>query len=288
MLPIDMVKFGQLYLNKGFWHGQKVISEEWINESSKTHFQVTNDFGYGYLWWKRIFSIDGQSFSAFVAQGNGENHIFVFPDLDLVVVLTGSAYGEIYGPAQSSMMMSKYILPAVLQDINLHRDKPRLYTMPKILFAIFVIVMVSALILWPIGFLIHRIRIWQGKDSGDHSSRLWSGIARMFSGISAVIILFILTLFLSDPLLLELFLNSGMSYPLSILEVFLGTTIVSVVAAIVWIIVLLAATQAFFMVLAHRNKWWNVWNRWHYTAVTLTACFFCFFMLWWGFGEMPH
>jgi CubicO group peptidase (beta-lactamase class C family) len=44
MLPIDMAKFGQLFLNKGRWHGEKIISEEWIDESSKIHIKVTNDF----------------------------------------------------------------------------------------------------------------------------------------------------------------------------------------------------------------------------------------------------
>jgi len=47
MLPIDMAKFGQLYLNNGHWHGQKILSQEWIDESSKIHINVTNDTGYG-------------------------------------------------------------------------------------------------------------------------------------------------------------------------------------------------------------------------------------------------
>jgi len=286
MLPIDMLKFGQLYLNKGLWYGQRILSEEWIHESSKIHIQVTNDFGYGYLWWKRQFSIDGRLFSAFVAQGNGENHIFVFPDLELVVVLTGSTYGEIYGPAQSSTMMSKYILPAVVQDINSHRDEPNLSTVPKALLAIFAFALVSALILWPIGFIICRIRAWRRKDLGDRSQKLWPAIARILSGFTALIILCFLTLFLADTLTLELFLNSGMSHPLGILGVFLGTSFINVVTVIVWIVVLLAVAQAVFTVFAHRNKWWPVWQRWHYTAVTLTACYFAFIMLCWGFGNI--
>ena len=287
MLPIDMVKFGQLYLNKGLWYHQKVLSEEWIHESSKIQIRVTNDFGYGYLWWKRQFSIDGQLFSAFVAQGNGENHIFVFPDLEIVVVLTGSVYGEIYGPAQSSTMMSKYILPAVVQDIDAHRNKPNLRTVPKTLFAIFLIILVSALILWPIGFIIRRVKAWRRKDSDDNKAWLWPGTARILSGFTALIILCFITLFLAETLLLELFINSGLSHPLGILEVFLGTSFITVSAVIVWVVVLLAVAQVVFMVLAHRNKWWTVWQRWHYSSVTLTACYFVFVLLWWGFGKIP-
>jgi CubicO group peptidase (beta-lactamase class C family) len=285
--PIDMAKFGQLYLNKGHWHGQKVISEEWINESSKIHVEVTDDFGYGYLWWKRIFYIDGRPFPAFSAQGNGENHIFVFPDLELVVVLTGSAYGGSYGPAQTSMMMNKYILPAVVQDIDSHQGEPKLKAVPKALFALCAVLLISALILWPIGFIIRRIRAHRVKDSKNRGARLGPGIARILSGSAALIILCFIALFLADSQLLNLFLNSGMSHPLGILEVFLGTKFITIIAVIVWVILLLALAQAVFLVLAYRNKWWTVWQRWHYTAVTLAACSFVIVMLLLGFGRIP-
>lgn len=287
MLPIDMAKFGQLYLKKGWWHGQKVISEEWVSESSKTHIQVTNDLGYGYLWWKWLFKVDGRPFPAFSAQGNGENHLFVFPDLDIVVVLTGSAYQEIYGPAQTSMMMSKYILPAVVQDIDPHRGEPNLRTVPKFLFALCALIFVSALILWPIGFIIRRIRKRRVKESKDWRARRAPGIIRILAGLAALIILCLLALFLADVLPFDLLLNSGMSHPLGIFEVFLGAKFITIVAVMVWIIVLLAAAQAVLLVMAYRNKWWTTWQRWHFTAITLAACFFVMMMLLWGFGKIP-
>ena len=287
MLPIDMAKFGQLYLNKGLWHGQKIISEEWIDESSKIHIKVTNDSGYGYLWWKWIFEIDGRPFQAFSAQGNGENHIFVFPDLELVVVLTGSAYQEDYGPPQTFMMLNKYILPAVVQDIDSHQVNPNLRSVPNLLFALCAVILISALILWPVGFIVRKIRASRAKDSDNRRARLWPIMARIFSGLAALIILCLLAVFLTDALPFDLLLNSGMSHPLGIFEVFLGTTFITIVAAIVWIIVLLALAQAAFMVLAHRNKWWTEWQRWHYTAMTLTACYFVIVMLLWGFGKIP-
>ena len=285
--PIDMAKFGQLYLNKGCWHGQKIISEEWIDESSKIHIKVTNDFGYGYLWWKRMFYVDGRPFPAFSAQGNGENHIFIFPDLKLVVVLSGRAYGENYAPAQSSMMMNKYILPAVVQDIDSHQSEPNLRTVPKTLFAFCTVLFISALVLWPIGFIVRKIKARREKDSDNRRARLWPGVAHILSGIAALIILCFVALFLADAQLLSLFLNSGMSHPLGILEVFLGTKFIAIVAVIVWGILLLAVAQTVFMILAYKNKWWSVWQRWHYTAVTLAACYFVTVMIWWGFGIIP-
>lgn len=48
----ELHKFGLLYLNDGVWEGKRLISYEWIEESTKK--QVENDkdeFGYGYLFW---------------------------------------------------------------------------------------------------------------------------------------------------------------------------------------------------------------------------------------------
>ena len=133
MLPLDMAKFGQLYLDEGYWKGQKIISKEWIDQCIKNNLSVvknlndlgfgflteaTNDLGHGFLWWKRTFHVNSRPFSAIAAQGNGENYIFVFPDEELVVVLTGSMYSSIAGPAQTTRMMNKYILPAVIRNTN--------------------------------------------------------------------------------------------------------------------------------------------------------------------------
>jgi len=287
MRPIDMAKFGQLYLNKGRWQGKQIISAEWTDESRKIHTKVTNDLGYRHLWWKWIFTIDEQPFPAFSAQGNGENHIFVLPDLELVVVLTGSAYNESYGPAQTAMMMSQYILPAVVQDIDSHRNKPNLRTLPKALFALCAVLLISVLLFWPIGFIIRRVRVRRPKDSDSRRARLWPGIARILSGLGALIILCSLALFLSDSHLFDLLLNSGMSHPLGIYEIFFGTSFITIVVAVVWFIVLLAVVQAVFMVLAHRNKWWTPWQRWHFTVITLASCYFVIVILWWGFGKIP-
>lgn len=287
MRPIDMAKFGQLYLNRGRWQRQPIISEIWIDESTRIHTKVTNDLGYGYLWWKWVFNIDGRPFFAFSAQGNGENHIFVFPELELVVVITGSAYEEIYGPAQTSMMMNKYILPAVVQDIDPHNNKPHLRTVPDVLFALCIVILVSAFIIWPLGFIMRKIRGRQMKDSGSRRPYISSFFVRLLSAISAFITIVFLAAFLAEILTFNLLLNSGMSHPLGIFEVFLGTNVLTMISLIVWIIVLLAMAQAVFMILAHRNKWWTGWQRWHYTAITLAECYFVIVLLWWGFGKVP-
>jgi CubicO group peptidase (beta-lactamase class C family) len=80
----DLARFGQLYLQKGIWNGKRILSREWIEESTKP-YSVTHTArgGYGYLWWIPDL---GNSLRAFAACGVGTQVLLVVPDLDLVIV----------------------------------------------------------------------------------------------------------------------------------------------------------------------------------------------------------
>jgi CubicO group peptidase (beta-lactamase class C family) len=106
--PRDMAKFGQLFLNGGEWRGQRVISEEWVQDS--TGPQGPNQ-GYGYQWWLTSFTINGQELATFSAQGRGGQFIFVFPALDFIAVFTGGNDND--RGAQPFAMLGLHILPAL-------------------------------------------------------------------------------------------------------------------------------------------------------------------------------
>jgi CubicO group peptidase (beta-lactamase class C family) len=80
----DMAKFGFLYVNHGRWDGRQIVSEAWVDASTRD--QVTNVYGrysYGYQWW--ITKLAGRP--GFLASGYGGQIIGVVPSLDLVVVI---------------------------------------------------------------------------------------------------------------------------------------------------------------------------------------------------------
>lgn len=85
MRPRDLCKIGQLYLNKGKWNENQIVSEKWINESTQSHFGNSD---YGYHW--RLMNF--QNKSCYYATGFGLQRIFVFPTLELVVVMTQQHY----------------------------------------------------------------------------------------------------------------------------------------------------------------------------------------------------
>ena len=80
-----MLKIGQLYLNEGRWQGRRIVSSQWVKESTTNQLtteQTTSEGPYGYLW--RTGNIESHPY--FAAAGSYGQSIIVVPDSRLVVV----------------------------------------------------------------------------------------------------------------------------------------------------------------------------------------------------------
>jgi hypothetical protein len=109
--PRDMMKLGQLYLQEGKWNGKEIVTQAWVNESTSTKINTGSGLGYGYFWWTRDFKWKGKTVRSFFAWGYGGQYIFVVPELNLVVALTGSHWTT--DPKNHVMeMMESYIIPS--------------------------------------------------------------------------------------------------------------------------------------------------------------------------------
>ena len=108
--PLDLARFGLLFLSKGKWDGKQLISEKWVEQATTT--QVSNELPnivyagrthltgsghYGYNWWtngvnpnskKRI--IEHAPEGLFYASGLCDNKCFVIPEWEMVVVRMGT------------------------------------------------------------------------------------------------------------------------------------------------------------------------------------------------------
>jgi len=111
--PRDMAKFGKFFLDKGIWEQEQIISEDWINESVQPRFSPPPDWwedGYGYQWWLKTFHIGLNNYESYFAQGWGGQFIFVFFELNMVVVFTGGNYFDLLPNLD---ILDHYILRAV-------------------------------------------------------------------------------------------------------------------------------------------------------------------------------
>jgi CubicO group peptidase (beta-lactamase class C family) len=111
LTPRDMGKIGFLYLNNGSWFGAQVIPKEWVLKSTRIMSGDTNisaEWYYGYQWW---IEPDVYGHFMFTAIGTRGQWIAVFPDLDLVVVFTGSYYDKPW----FFEILENYILAAITE-----------------------------------------------------------------------------------------------------------------------------------------------------------------------------
>jgi CubicO group peptidase (beta-lactamase class C family) len=53
LVPLDIAKFGLLYLNNGRWEDKQIVSKAWVEDSTRTHIHApdTGFDGYGYQCW---------------------------------------------------------------------------------------------------------------------------------------------------------------------------------------------------------------------------------------------
>ena len=86
--PADMVKFGNLILNKGKYNDQQVVPESWINTMTTTKITTNNDVLYGPEYGYQIWLGNEGGHRYYMAMGWGGQFIFVVPDQQLVVTAT--------------------------------------------------------------------------------------------------------------------------------------------------------------------------------------------------------
>ncbi len=107
LTPREMAKFGYLYLHQGSWDGQQVVPAAWVTASTAWHVDKGDGLGYGYLW-----HIDPGR-KSYAALGRAGQHIFVYPEQDLVVVFTaGLPYRSNQDFSPLVKLLNDSILPA--------------------------------------------------------------------------------------------------------------------------------------------------------------------------------
>lgn len=107
----DMLKFGNLFLNNGWFNGKQIISSEWIKESTTPIYKTYGNIGYyAYHWWVSSFNNNGIEINYYFALGFGGQYIIVVPQFELVVVFTSRIYNNSLRPMH---YFKEFILKAI-------------------------------------------------------------------------------------------------------------------------------------------------------------------------------
>lgn len=118
MLPRDLLKIGQLVLNRGAWNGQQIVSAAWIDAATKPQIRTSQQYGasgyaYGYQWWIGHSQVNGQTVEWPFGNGLGGQRLFVVPQLDMVVLVMAGLYDSAIEDEVPLMVLNNYAFAAV-------------------------------------------------------------------------------------------------------------------------------------------------------------------------------
>ncbi len=108
----DLARIGLLFIRNGLWNGERIISEDWINESTEGYMPVYSLVRYGYLWWTDIM----HDYDVYYTSGYGGQNMFIIPEIDMIVMSTCDySDADRAGPQQNEIvdLVRTRILPAV-------------------------------------------------------------------------------------------------------------------------------------------------------------------------------
>lgn len=104
---VEFAKLGLLYLYDGNWNGEQLLSREWIRSATTSRTAGIPDYtgkfyrgipgcsSYGYGWWVNTgehndVAIPDMPAGSFHASGYNNNHMWVIPEWNMVVVRLGT------------------------------------------------------------------------------------------------------------------------------------------------------------------------------------------------------
>lgn len=104
--PIDFAKFGRLFLNDGDWDGDRIVSAEWVEESTSLDPATHNADYYSHAWGPFVYDDGGGYYkymwygwlregepADFMAEGDHGQFIYLSPVNNVIIVRNGNKYG---------------------------------------------------------------------------------------------------------------------------------------------------------------------------------------------------
>jgi CubicO group peptidase (beta-lactamase class C family) len=118
MTPRDLARIGQLVLDHGAADGRQVVPAPWLGECLAPRVSVNELQRYGYQWYlgDMEFLAGGTvRLEHWVGcVGNGGQRLYVFPDLDLIIVVTAGNYSEPDQWMPPIRVVRELVLPSLL------------------------------------------------------------------------------------------------------------------------------------------------------------------------------
>ncbi|MCD4710898.1 MAG: beta-lactamase family protein, partial [Bacteroidales bacterium] len=129
----ELARFGLLFLNRGNWNGNQLISSSWVDQATRVQVPASvpeSNGTYGFNWWvngsEKVKWPEAPA-STFAAEGYNNNHCFVIPDWNMVIVRLGKD-GTVSDSVYSTFLHKvedALITPALPGQVIVDPDHPQ-------------------------------------------------------------------------------------------------------------------------------------------------------------------
>jgi CubicO group peptidase (beta-lactamase class C family) len=112
MRPRDLARIGQMLLDGGKAGARQIVPADWLEASFKPAVRINDRRQYGYHWYLSNITSEARRRTRWVAaRGNGGQRMFVFPELELVLVVTAGGYNQ--RDLGSDDLFAEVVLPSI-------------------------------------------------------------------------------------------------------------------------------------------------------------------------------
>jgi CubicO group peptidase (beta-lactamase class C family) len=122
MRPRDLARVGQMLLGGGKAGERQIVPADWLEDSFRPQVTIRDRREYGYQWYlgEMVFNgADGPRQERWIAAiGNGGQRLYVFPRLDLLIVMTAGNYNQRDQGTPPTRVLTEMILPNLRRDPN--------------------------------------------------------------------------------------------------------------------------------------------------------------------------
>lgn len=129
----DLARYGQLFLQKGYWNGTSILSRKWVEKSTYPHSKHGGGTKigrwYGYLWGVSEYFSD---YGMYFASGSGGQFLAVFPKENLLLVNLNNTYRKDSILDREITKLFDLILSSKIRDPSENPDLATLHVKSRI------------------------------------------------------------------------------------------------------------------------------------------------------------
>lgn len=115
MRPVDMAKFGYLFLKEGRWNKRELVPSSWVRMSISKRIQAgTLSDHYGFQWW-----VDNYGY--YMAMGYGGQYIIVYPKKNLIAVFVSALENHDFFLPEK--LFRRFILNSIKSDKKIKQNR---------------------------------------------------------------------------------------------------------------------------------------------------------------------